>query len=233
VSVELEVRDDAPAVAATAATTIAALVRDAIRERGRCVLAVSGGHTPWLMLAELAGAPLAWERVHIAQVDERVAPEGDPGRNLTYLRAALRRAPLPAENLHPMPVDLTDLAEGARRYGAELAELAGRPPVIDVVHLGLGPDGHTASLVPGDAALEVTDAEVAVAGPYQGHERMTLTFPCLNRARHVVWVVTGAEKSGALRRLLAGDHSIPAGRVNPAHARVVADRDAAGTAAAR
>ena len=114
-----------------------------------------------------------------------------------------------------------------RRYALTLREIAGSPPVLDLVHLGLGPDGHTASLVPGDAVLDVTDADVALTGVYQGRRRMTLTYPILNRSRRILWLVTGSEKAGMLVRLRDGDLSIPAGRVRRDQALVLADRAAA------
>ena len=113
-------------------------------------------------------------------------------------------------------------------YAQTLQEIAGSPPVLDLVHLGLGPDGHTASLVPGDPVLDVTDADVALTGVYQGRRRMTLTYPILNRARRILWLVTGSEKAGPLVRLRQGDPSIPAGRVRQDQALVLADRAAAG-----
>jgi 6-phosphogluconolactonase len=225
----IEVFDGAEAVARAAADFIAADGRMCVAERGRYTMAVSGGRTPWLMLRELADREVPWAGVHVMQVDERVAPDGDPERNLTHLRVSLlARVPLRPGQVPAMPVDAPDLEAAARAYSAELAAIAGGPPVLDLVHLGLGPDGHTASLVPGDPSLEVADADVAITGPYQGRRRMTLTFPAIDRARRVLWVVTGAEKAGMLRRLLAGDRAIPAGCVRQDRARVLADRAAAG-----
>jgi 6-phosphogluconolactonase len=161
-------------------------------------------------------------------VDERVAPDGDPDRNYTHLQASLLAyAPLASGNVHPMPVGAGDLNTAAEQYAAALRKAAGDPPVLDLVHLGLGDDGHTASLVPGDPALAITDADVALSGPYQGHLRMTLTYAVMNRARRILFVVTGHEKAGALQRLLAGDTTIPAGRVRRDRAVVLADRAAA------
>ena len=201
--------------------------REAVAARGRFVFAVSGGHSPWVMLRVCAGEPLPWEKVHVFQVDERVAPAGDPDRNLTHLKESLlSRAPLPEANVHAMPVEAADLDAAARAYAKELERLVGSPPAFDLVHLGLGPDGHTASLVPGDPVLSVTDRDVAVTGPYMGHRRMTLTYPVLDRARSVLWLVTGEEKAPVLQRLMRGDPSIPAGRVSSARADVVADRAA-------
>lgn len=224
----LEVYADAGAVAQKAAALIAAEAREAVAARGRFLFAVSGGHTPWIMLRALARESVPWKKVHVVQVDERVAPTGDPDRNLTHLRESLlEHAPLPAEHLHAMPVEAPDLEAAARGYARALEEIAGTPPVLDLVHLGLGPDGHTASLTPGDPVLDVVDRDVAVTGIYQGRRRMTLTYPILNRARRVLWIVTGNEKAGPLERLCKADVSIPAGRVCQDRALVLADRAAA------
>jgi 6-phosphogluconolactonase len=224
----LEVFADGDSVAQQAASLIAADARVAIGARGLFTLAVSGGHTPWIMLRLLANENLPWEGLHLYQVDERVAPLGDPDRNLTHLRESLLQfAPIPPENVHAMPVESSDLERAAAQYDLTLQEIAGLPPVLDLVHLGLGPDGHTASLVPGDPVLVITNADVALTGVYQGRRRMTLTYPVLNRARRVLWVVTGREKAQMLQRLLDGDQSIPAGRVGQEQALVFADRAAA------
>jgi len=223
-----EILADVDAVARRAAALIAAAAREAVAARGRFALAVSGGHTPWLMLRALAGEDVPWGGLHLFQVDERVAPDGDPDRNWTHLRESLLdRAPLRPDQAHAMPVESPDLPAAAARYAQTLGEIAGQPPVLDLVHLGLGPDGHTASLVPGDLVLDVTDADVTLTGVYQGRRRMTLTYPVLNRARRVLWVVTGGEKAGMLGRLSAGDPSIPAGRVRQDRALLLADRAAA------
>jgi 6-phosphogluconolactonase len=226
---QIEVLADAKVVAQKGAAVIAAEARDAVVARGRFVMAVSGGHTPWQMLRALAGEKVPWEQVHLVQVDERVAPAGDPDRNFTHLRdSLLTRVPLPAEQVHAMPVEKPDLDSAARSYAVTLERIAGSPPVLDLVHLGLGPDGHTASLVPGDPVLDITDADVALTGVYMGRRRMTLTYPVLNRARRVLWLVTGSDKVGMLARLRDGDRSIPAGRVRQDQALVLADRAAAG-----
>jgi 6-phosphogluconolactonase len=225
---KIEIFADADAVAQEAAALIAAEARVAVAERGRFIFAVSGGHTPWIMLRNLAREEVPWDQVHLAQVDERVAPPGHPDRNLTHLQESLlEHAPLPPEQFYAMPVESIDLELAAKQYAATLAKIAGSPPVFDLVHLGLGPDGHTASLVPGDPVLEVNDADVAMTGIYQGRSRMTLTYPILNRARRILWLVTGDEKAGMLARLREGDPSIPAGRVNQERALVLADRAAA------
>jgi 6-phosphogluconolactonase len=216
-------------VAETAAKVIAAEASAAVAARGQFVMAVSGGHTPWQMLRALAKEPVPWKHVHVVQVDERVAPQGDPDRNLTHLRESLLgQAPMPPEQIHAMPVGAADLESGAAGYATLLEQIAGRPPVLDLAHLGLGPDGHTASLVPGDPVLAVIDRDVALTGIYQMRRRMTLTYPILNRSRRILWVVTGPDKAPMLARLLNGDVSIPAGRIRRDQALVLADRDAAG-----
>ena len=217
-ALELEVLQDAEAVAERGALVVAAAAAAAIADRGRFTFAVSGGRSPWAMLMALADA-LPWERVTIFQVDERVAPDGHPDRNLTHLLESL--PPGCAADVRPMPVTALDLD------GAALDYAAGLPERLDLVHLGLGADGHTASLVPDDPVLEVTDRDVALTHAYEGRRRMTLTFPALDRARRILWLVTGAEKADALRRLLADDPTIPAARVRSDGALVLADEAAA------
>lgn len=224
----IEVLPDADAVARRAAAFIAATARSAASDRGRFVFAVSGGSTPWVMLRALVQEDVPWEAVEIVQVDERAAPEGHPDRNLTHLRETLlEHAPLKPGQIHAMPVDADDLAAAARGYAETLHQLTGPSGRLDLVHLGLGPDGHTASLVPGAPALEVRDVPVAVTGVYQGRRRMTLTFPVLDNARQILWVVTGDDKREMLLRLRDGDAAIPAGRVASHAAVVMADRAAA------
>jgi len=226
---KIEILADAGAVARKAAEIIAAEARAAVAARGRFVVAVSGGHTPWQMLRALASENVPWAGVHVAQVDERVAPPEDTDRNLAHLRESLlAHAPLNPEQIHAMPVDAPDLDAAAKRYAATLQEIAGSPPVLDLAHLGLGPDGHTASLVPGDPVLNVSDADVALTGLYQGRRRMTLTYPMLNRSRGILWLVTGSDKVDALARLQRADKSIPAGRIERNQAVLLADRAAAG-----
>jgi len=225
---KIEVFPDEESAARAAAGMIAAEARAAAGERGRFVMAVSGGKTPWVMMRALAAEDVPWESVHIVQVDERVAPPGDPDRNLTHLEQTLLDAtPVRPEQIHAMPVESPDLESAANQYAAALAKIAGSPATLDLVHLGLGPDGHTASLVPQDPVTRVTDRDVALTGVYQGRRRMTLTYPAINRARRILWLVTGAAKAEMLARLRNADLSIPAGRVRQDHAVVVADRDAA------
>jgi 6-phosphogluconolactonase len=213
----LEVLADEEALAQRAAGFVAGRARAAVADTGKFTFAISGGRTPWAMFAMLAGEEVPWRAVEIFQVDERVAPEGDPDRNLTHLHEALRAAPA---TVVPMGVNDTDLERAAAAY----AELL--PDHFDLVHLGLGPDGHTASLVPGDPVLDVTDRLVSLTLPYQGHPRMTLTYPALARAEQIVWLVAGKDKSKPLARLLSGDRTIPAGRVTAAHSLIFADADA-------
>jgi 6-phosphogluconolactonase len=215
---DLQVAADPQAVAADGARFVAELARAAVRDHDRFTFAVSGGRTPWAMFGELAHEDMPWEKTELFQVDERVAPDGDPSRNLTNLRASIGNIPA---RVHPMPVTQADLDTAAAAYASVL------PHRFDLVHLGLGPDGHTASLVPGDPVLQIIDRLVGVTEPYQGERRMTLTYPALSRADQLMWLVTGADKKGALARLLAGDESIPAGRVQAGRSLVLADEAAA------
>src|SRR5437764_2564480 len=193
---KIQVQSDADAAATAGAKFIAAQAREAVAARGRFVMAVSGGHVPWQMFRILANETMPWQDVHVVQVDERVAPAGDQDRNLTHLRESLlSQVPLPSGQFHAMPVEENDLEAAAAQYAATLRQIAGSPPVLDLVHLGLGPDGHTASLVPGDGVLNIKDADVAVSGAYQGRRRMTMTYALINRSRRVLWVVTGSEKA--------------------------------------
>jgi 6-phosphogluconolactonase len=215
---ELVVLPDASALAARAAEFVTARAKAAASGRGRFTFAVSGGRTPWVMFADLMKKDMPWEVVQIFQVDERVAPDCDPDRNLTHLKDSLHHA---AAQLVPMPVTDGDLLAAAERYAGLL------PDTFDLVHLGLGPDGHTASLVPSDPVLNVTGHLVAVTEPYQGHRRMTLTYPALERADHTLWLVAGEDKRQALSKLLTGDPSIPAGRVRMRRSTILADAAAA------
>jgi 6-phosphogluconolactonase len=218
---EIEVLRDADAVAERGAQIVASAAAVAIAARDRFTFAVSGGRTPWAMFTALSGR-LPWEKTTIFQVDERIAPDGDPDRNLTQLQGSL--PPGGSADVRAMPVWAEDLEAAAALYAEAL------PDQLDLVHLGLGPDGHTASLVPADPVLAVMDRDVALTGVYQGRTRMTLTYPTLNRARQILWLVTGEDKVDALRRLQDGDQSIPAGWVSTANALVLADAAAAGSA---
>jgi 6-phosphogluconolactonase len=222
----IHVGTDVDDAAQQAADLIAADLATAIKQRGHASIAFSGGTTPWVMVRALASRGVAWDRVDVFQVDERVAPDGDPDRNATHLESELvNRVPVARERWHPIPVEEPDPAAAARRYERTLRDIAG--DALDVVHLGLGPDGHTASLVPGDPVLGETERLVAATGPYQGHRRVTLTYPALDAARRILWFEAGAAKGEILRRLVAGDPTIPAGRVLQDRAVVVCDEAAA------
>lgn len=218
---KLEVPGDDAATARRAAELIAEAGAAAVAERDRFALAMSGGRSPWAMLAVLGELErMPWSKTELYQVDERVAAPGSDDRNLTHMVLGLSIDQQSA--LRPMPVTQRDLDAAAREYETTL------PDRFDLVHLGLGPDGHTASLVPGDSVLEVTDRRVAMTGgDYQGHPRMTLTYPAIDAARRILWLVTGAEKREALAKLMAGDESIPAGRVKNPEIVIVADEEAA------
>ncbi len=221
-AIQTEALPDADAASQRGAELIAAAGREAVEARGEFSLALSGGKTPWRMIALLGDLPeMPWGQTQIFQVDERVAPPGDRDRNLTHLIAMLSISHQPA--VRPMPVTSRNLDAAAAEYEAQL------PKRLDFVHLGIGPDGHTASLVPGDPVLEVSDRRVAMtSGEYQGHRRMTLTYPELGAARRILWLVIGEAGREPLARLLAGDTSIPAGRVENEAMTVVADETAAG-----
>jgi 6-phosphogluconolactonase len=211
-------------VAVAGANFISARAAEAIADRGQFTLALSGGSTPWVMLGKLAEYDLPWDRFKIFQVDERVAADGDPERNLVHIQNDFAgRIALPAENLFAMPVVSDDLEQAASRYQETMSEVAGEPPVLDVIHLGLGGDGHTASLVPGDPVLDESERDVAITDTYSGRRRMTLTYPIINRARSIMWLITGDGKADMLNRLIHGDVDIPAGRISQQQATVIAD----------
>jgi 6-phosphogluconolactonase len=216
----LEVFDDDAAAASRAAELIAAAGAAAAAERGSFSFAMSGGRSPWSMLAILGDMEeMPWAETELFQVDERIASPGSEDRNLTHMVLGLSMEHQSA--LRPMPVTNRDLDGAAHEYDTSL------PERLDLVHLGLGPDGHTASLVPGDPVLEVDDRRVAITtNEYQGHRRMTLTYPALAEAREIIWLVTGEEKRTPLQQLLAADPAIPAGRVRNDTMFVVADSPA-------
>jgi 6-phosphogluconolactonase len=211
----LEVAADPMTAARRVGAIVAAHAREAAEDRGRFSMALS--KAPRAMLEAIVAGEPPWEAVDVFQVDERVAPAGEPARNLTLLLEVL-----PGDRVHPMPVEDPDLDEAARRYAEEL------PFPLDLVHLGLGADGHTASLLPGDPVLDVRDQLVAITGKYEGYGRMTLSYSALDAAREIVWLVTGEAKREVLARLLAGDTSMPAGRVLNPQQLVVADEAAVG-----
>ncbi len=214
---QLRVFESVEELAIGSAAFVAQRQRDRDSNNGPFTFALSGGRSPWLMLSELSHDEIAWSSTTIYQVDERAVANDDDLRNLKHIRAALSSTDALIE---AMDVENTDLEAGAREYAALL------PARFDLIHLGLGPDGHCASLVPDDPVLEVTDRLVAIAGPYQGTMRMTLTYPALHRADQLLWLVSGEDKVDALAKLLDGDTSIPAGRVEASASLVMADRAA-------
>jgi 6-phosphogluconolactonase len=225
----VEILPDIAALAKRAAGVIAADARAAVEARGRFIMAVSGGKTPWAMLSELANEQVPWANVHVFQIDERIAPAGDPDRNYEHLRATLlEHAPIPEKQIYAMPVEQPDSNAAARQYAQTLESVTGKPPVLDLAHLGLGPDGHTASLIPNDPVLNVTDRDVAITGVYQNRRRMTLTYAVINRSRRILWLVSGKDKVTALAKLRKADLSIPGGRISQTQALLLGDRDAAG-----
>ena len=223
---EIEVSRTGDDVAAAAAAHVAGRAGAAVSGCGAFCVALSGGRTPWRMLERLVALDLPWAGIHVFQADEREAPDGDPDRNATRLAAILGDSGLPDANLHLMPVADGDLHRACGTYARAIAR-HGRGGRLDLVHLGLGEDGHTASLVPGDPVLGVADRDVAVAGPYRGRRRMTLTLAAIDGAAERMWMVTGASKAAMLARLRAGDETIPAGRVSRRAAIVFADDAAA------
>ena len=225
--IKMEVLPSAEAVAQHAAGYIAREARMAIAARDRFLLATSGGSTPWRMLELLATEDLPWSKLHLFQVDERIVGARDPQRNLLHLQSSLlARVDIPAQQIHPLPVDEPDQSAALANYTESLRQIAGNSPRLDLIHLGLGADGHLASLLPGDSTLEST-APVAISRSYQGSRRMTLTYNVIDNARRILWVVTGTGKADALSRFLQGDRSIPAARVPTEHALLLVDADLA------
>ena len=227
-SLNLVVESDAGALASRAAEIVAAQAQSSIAHRGAFAVALSGGSTPAVMLDHLARRGLPWGRIHVFQVDERIVPDGDPNRNATDLLDHLvDRIEIPPRNVHLMPVTAPNLENASQSYAAELVALCGAEGDLDLVHLGLGDDGHTASWPPGDPVADVDDVDVAVVGPYRGHRRMTLTPPVVNRARRILWLVGGEGKAGAVEGLVAGDSRLPASRVATGNATLLLDEAAA------
>ena len=219
-----------------AAVHLAEAITEAIERRGRCLIAISGGTTPGSAFDHLATIALDWDRVVILQVDERLAPAGSEGRNLVRQRESFADLPvtwlpLPVDDLLPIDADAANLADEAApliaAFSDRLIALADDPPVLDIVQLGLGHDGHTASLFPDDPALVDLRHYVALTGCHHGHRRLTLTRPVLDRARLVLWLVRGVAKAQPLGGLLAGDLTMPAGLIRPRRSVILADTDAA------
>lgn len=215
-------------VAKEAALYIADRIRENIAKKGFFAMAMSGGRTPWEMIKHLATENLPWEKVFLFQVDERIAPDGHQDRNLTQLFNTIQETSLMTRlNIFPMHVIAEDLDEACEDYADHIRRIT-ETGKLDLVHLGIGTDGHTASLIPGDSVLETHDREVALTdNPYQGRKRMTLTYPIINRAEKILWVVTGEEKAEMLSRLLHQDQTIPAGKIAQQQAILLTEESAA------
>ncbi|HET7903960.1 MAG TPA: 6-phosphogluconolactonase [Candidatus Eisenbacteria bacterium] len=253
-AVRLLVVEDPEALAAAAAAEFVRLAAAAIRERGGVRVALAGGGTPRATYERIAavwrdapGGPLAWERVHFFWGDERMVPAEDPRSNYGMARAALiERVPVPDANVHPIPADAANPAVAAARYEATLreafAEKGGTAiPRFDLVILGVGADGHTASLFPGDPSLrERSRLAVATRHPDTGEPRVTLTLPVLNNAAATIVLAAGGDKSEVLRRAVSepdrpagggggGPEPLPIERLRPTAGTLLflADKDAA------
>jgi 6-phosphogluconolactonase len=225
---EIRTFQSAHDVAKEAATYIADRIRENLTKKGFFTMAISGGRTPWEMIRELAKEDLEWEKVFLFQVDERIAPDGHPDRNLTQLFKSIENTKLPTRlNVFPMHVIAEDLDQACQDYADHIQRIT-ETGKLDLVHLGMGTDGHTASLIPGDEVLDILDKNVTLTrNPYQGRQRMTLTYPLINEAEKILWVVTGEEKAQMLERLLQKDPTIPAGKINQTHAILLTEESAA------
>jgi 6-phosphogluconolactonase/glucosamine-6-phosphate isomerase/deaminase len=213
---DIVVAPDARAAAVEAATWVAKLLRNAVSRRGMATVAFSGGSTPALMLGALADLPVPWEATTVFQVDERVAPDGDPDRNATLLDVLRPHRP----TIQLMPVTASDLGSARDGYAARL------PDRLDVVHLGVGDDGHTASWPPGDPVIEDAGM-VAMSREYKGRVRMTLTVHTVNAARRRLVLATGSAKAPVIERWLLHDPAMPVNRVVRTGTVVVLDTEAA------
>lgn len=224
---EIRTFQSADDVAKEAAIYIADRIRENIARKGFFTMAISGGRTPWAMIKELAQEDLPWEKVFLFQVDERIAPDAHPDRNLTQLFKAIEGSRLVLRlNIFPMHVIAEDLDAACAEYESHIRRMTENGK-LDLVHLGIGTDGHTASLIPGDPVLDIEDKSVAITGSeYQGRRRMTLTYPLINHAEKILWVVTGEEKAEMLNRLLHMDTSIPAGKIAQHHAILLTEESA-------
>jgi 6-phosphogluconolactonase len=225
---EIRTFQTAEEVAKEAANYLADRIREQLAKKNFFTMAISGGRTPWEMIKELAKEDLEWEKVFLFQVDERIAPDGHPDRNLTQLFKSIENTKLPTRlNIFPMHVIAEDLDLACEEYADYIKSIT-ETGKLDLVHLGMGADGHTASLIPGDEVLEVQDKTVALTShPYQGRKRMTLTYPLINQAEKILWIITGEEKAEMLERLLQQDPTIPAGKINQSHAIILTEESAA------
>ena len=211
-------------VADRCAEIIDEAAKQAIAERGQFTIAFSGGSTPLPLYHTLTKREIDWNKVHVFQVDERIAPAGDENRNFTHLKSCLLdHTPIPSSNVHAMPVTTQPSRNAVEIYENLLVSKTGQPPILDIVHLGIGEDGHTASLIPGDPVLNYQAGYVAITEEYNGYRRMTLSFHAINSARRLLWQITGAHKSSVLKQLINGDQSIPAGSISREQAIVITD----------
>ena len=226
-SLKTEIFSSADQVAFEAAKYLEQRIKETLHVEKKFSMAISGGRTPWEMLKVLSQAELPWTRVNFFQVDERVAPDGHADRNLTQLYQSIAGSTMATTlQIFPMPVTAANLDSASQEY-AESIHTITEGKGLDLIHLGMGSDGHTASLVPSDGVLTINDREVACTEhAYQGRKRMTLTYPLLNSAKHILWIVTGAEKREMVQRLLQQDASIPAGLVSQKNALLMVDNDA-------
>lgn len=224
---KIEIFPHAEQVAVRAAAYLEQLIRETLTHQKSFSLAISGGRTPWEMLKQLSKADLPWQRINLFQVDERLAPDGHSDRNLTQLFQAIADTPMVTQlRIFPMPVTAEDLDVAAKEYTEVLNEVT-EGKGLDMIHLGLGSDGHTASLVPGDEVLAIQNRLVACTqNNYQGRIRMTLTYPLLNSAKQILWIVTGSEKKEMVKRMLQQDPSIPAGSIRQENALLLIDKAA-------
>ncbi len=223
----LDVLPDPDALARHAAELMLAAAR---ATDGPFTVALSGGSTPKRLYQLLATLPFPWERTHWFWGDERFVPPDDPASNYRMTREALlSHVRVPADHIHPVPTVGLTPHDAATRYESTLrAILAPERPLFDVVLLGLGTDGHTASLFPGKPMLEERDRWVGATDDPQGAPRITLTYPALESSRETLFLVAGADKKERLREVLAGDRRLPAARLQPQGAlRFLADRAAA------
>ncbi len=200
---EVCVYPDRQALIAAALATIVERVRVAIAERQSCSIALSGGSTPEPLYAALAQQDLPWHQIQIFWGDERCVPHNHPDSNYGMAkRVWLDLVPIPTENIHPVPTDLNPPQAVADAYERQLMLALGKMPAFDVILLGMGDDGHTASLFPHTAALAVNDRLVTV-GEKDGRARITFTFPLINNARSTIFLISGESKQVALQAVFA------------------------------
>lgn len=221
----VEVLDDREALAQRVAAWLLGMVSE---KGGRVSVALSGGSTPKRLYEILAGPSyrdqFPWSRVHWFWGDERFVPPDSPDSNFRMVREAmLSHVPVPSGNIHPVPTEHLTPEQAAAAYQKTLQEFYGAPdlradrPLFDVTLLGLGPEGHTASLFPGTAALKERAQWVAAVIGAKAEPRITLTYPALDSSADVAFVVAGSEKRPVLKQLFGGDEQLPAAHIHPVH----------------